>query len=413
MQDGETTAMKPAGGSAAGPGGRGLSQLFAGRYEVGAVLGRGGMGEVRAGHDRRLGRDVAVKVLRPDMACDPAIRERFEHEARLAARLVHPHVVAVFDTGEHDGVPFLVMERLSGRTLADAIAAGPMDAETVRAIGVQILDALDAAHSAGLVHRDVKPGNVLAAAPGTWKVGDFGIAKSLEVGDPSLTLAGLIVGTPVYLAPERLAGGPATVTTDLYAVGAVLYEALSGRRPVDPSASLSAMLTATPTPLTDLRPDVPAGLAGAVASAMDRDPARRYASAAGMAGALRAPEPLPAVPTQTVAMAVPASTAPTQGLAPPAPPVAPRIAVARQGRPPGPGRGRRLPAGVGRRPALLALAAAAVIVVVIVAVALFANRRPAPPASSPVVPATTTPGAGSVPAPLDAALQRLQQAVQP
>src|ERR1700730_3693546 len=180
-----------------------LDLLAGGRYEVAEVIGTGGMGEVRAGRDLRLGRDVAIKLLRADMASQPAIRERFEHEARLAARLLHPHVVAVFDSGEEAGVPYLVMERLSGRTLADEIASGPLDCEVVRVIGIQILDALDAAHTANLVHRDVKPGNVLVATPGSWKVGDFGIAKSLEASDPSLTVLGMIIGTPAYLAPER------------------------------------------------------------------------------------------------------------------------------------------------------------------------------------------------------------------
>lgn len=385
------------------------------------MLGRGGMGEVRAGHDQRLGRDVAVKVLRPDMAGDPAVRERFGHEARLAARLVHPHVVAVFDTGEHDGVPFLVMERLSGRTLADEIASGPLEAETVRAIGLQVLDALGAAHAAGLVHRDVKPGNVLAATPGNWKVGDFGIAKSIEVGDPGLTLAGLIVGTPAYLAPERLAGGPATVATDLYAAGAVLYEALTGRRPVDPAVAPAAMLTATPTPLTVLRPDLPPGLAGAVAGAMERDPARRYTSAAQMAAAMRARQPPATAPTRTVA--VPASMAPTQSLS--APPTAVRPAVATEARPAATAAARPTAAAVPtaaagprdtrlrRRPAVVGVAAVAVLVALVVAVALFARRDNGPTTSSPVVQPTTTPEPGSVPAPLDAALEHLRQSVQP
>jgi serine/threonine protein kinase len=144
--------------------------VLAGRYELGDRLGRGAIGEVRAGRDLRLQREVAVKLLHPEVAAQPSARERFEAEARAAASVVHPNVVAVFDRGEQVGIPFLVMERLSGRTLADAIDEGPMDPATVRQLGVQVLDGLTAAHRAGLIHRDIKPANVLSAGPGTWKV---------------------------------------------------------------------------------------------------------------------------------------------------------------------------------------------------------------------------------------------------
>ena len=153
------------------------------------------MAEVYEGHDERLDRAVAVKVLRPEMAADTGVRERFEAEARSAARLSHPNVVAVFDTGEDEGTPYLVMERLPGETLADRMAAGPVDQAWLRRVAGDVLGALGAAHAAGLVHRDVKPGNILLAADGSAKVADFGIAKSLELaGD--LTGTGLLVGTP-------------------------------------------------------------------------------------------------------------------------------------------------------------------------------------------------------------------------
>jgi serine/threonine protein kinase len=267
--------------------------VLADRYELGPLLGRGGMGEVRAGWDRRLTRRVAVKVLRPDMAVQPEVRRRFEHEARMAAQLVHPSVVAVFDTGEDGEVAFLVMEQLSGRTLSERMAAGRLDAEEARVLGIQVLDALEAAHRIGLVHRDIKPGNILEAGPGGWKVGDFGIAKSLEATDPALTATGLVIGTPAYLAPERLAGGPATPASDLYAAGAVLYEAVAGRRVLPAGAPLAAW-SARPAPLEEVRPDLPPALVGLVTRAMDPDPARRFSSAGEMAeayGSAGCPEP--------------------------------------------------------------------------------------------------------------------------
>jgi serine/threonine protein kinase len=210
--------------------GLGAGSTIAGRYAVGETLGRGGMGEVRAGRDVRLERDVAIKLLSPEVAARPKTRERFEAEARAAARLTHANVVLVYDSGEHDGVPFLVMERLPGRTLADELAEeGPLPPERLRALGIQVLDALSAAHRAGIVHRDVKPGNVLLAADGTVKVADFGIAKSVDGAD--LTTTGMLLGTPSYLSPEQLAGEPATPVSDVYSVGVMLYEALTGERP--------------------------------------------------------------------------------------------------------------------------------------------------------------------------------------
>ena len=154
---------------------------LAGRYELVEVVGRGGMGEVWAARDLRLGRSVAVKLLNPTMASDGGVRERFETEARSAARLSHPSVVQVFDSGEHDGVPFLVMELLPGRTLADEVATGPLDPEPVRRIGIEVLGALEASHRAGVLHRDIKPSNVLLTADGRAKVGDFGIARAPRV----------------------------------------------------------------------------------------------------------------------------------------------------------------------------------------------------------------------------------------
>lgn len=391
--------------------------VLGGRYQLGEELGRGGMGVVRAGVDLRLQRDVAVKLLHSELAAQPGIRDRFEVEARAAASLVHPHVVAVFDSGEEGGIPFLVMERLAGRTLADAIDAGPMDPGAVRELGLQVIDALSAAHASGLIHRDIKPANVLAAGPGNWKVGDFGIAKSVELTDPGLTSTGLVVGTPAYLAPERLAGAAATPASDLYAVGIVLYEALVGRR--SRAQSSPASLVWQPLPALDqVRPGLPPDLVAAVARATMPDPAARFRSAPEMAAWLR-----PKADGQGVA--------PTQAFAsPPATEVfrGPRQGPLAQGfspspRPPWNGPRERLAQLVSRsrqhpRALLAGLAAAVVLVLVIVVLASSGGGPQGAPAVTPTTSVTApAPPAGrspaSLPAPLADALQRLQRAVQP
>jgi eukaryotic-like serine/threonine-protein kinase len=270
--------------------------LIAGRYEVGELLGRGGMAEVYAGVDRRLSRPVAIKLLQESMAARDDVRVRFEAEARAAAAITQPHAVAVYDSGEHEGVPYIVMERLPGDTLADRIATGPvLSAAEARAYGRQVLGALDAAHRVGMVHRDVKPGNILLTGEGTAKIADFGIAKSLDVST-DLTGTGQLIGTPAYLAPEQLAGEPASHQADLYALGIVLYEALTGRKPYDagtPMATARAVIDGNRPALGDLRPDLDPSLVRAVERAMAPDPAARFPSAAAMNAAL-AP---PAVPT--------------------------------------------------------------------------------------------------------------------
>jgi serine/threonine protein kinase len=273
-----------------------------GRYRIDALLGRGGMAEVYDGVDLRLQRPVAIKLLREDLAVQPQLRARFEREGRAAARLNHPAVVAIYDTGEEDGIPFLVMERLSGGTLADRMARGPLDQDWLRRVVVQILSALGAAHAAGVLHRDIKPGNVLLDADGTAKVADFGIAAiadpSTSRADPAsdsgelMTAAGQVLGTPAYLAPERLEGAPATVQTDLYSVGVLLYEGLTGRQPFagpTPLATAVAALSEPSVPIRRLRPDADPRLAGAAERAMSRRPDQRFGSAAEMSAALFGP----------------------------------------------------------------------------------------------------------------------------
>ena len=266
--------------------------LVGGRYRLGEVIGRGGMADVYDGIDERLERAVAVKLLRSEMAMRDDIRVRFQAEARAAAGLSDPNAVAVFDTGEHEGVPFLVMERLPGDTLADYIAMGPIDPEWLCPAAAGVLGALAVAHAAGIVHRDVKPGNILIAADGRAKITDFGIAKSFSSSDEGhrdLTATGQLLGTPAYLAPERLEGAPATARSDLWAFGVVLYEALAGRKPFDgpsPLAVARAVADGAHVPLGTVRPDLDPRLVASVERAMAPDPADRFATADEMAAAL-------------------------------------------------------------------------------------------------------------------------------
>jgi hypothetical protein len=278
---------------------------IADRYELAEPLGHGGMADVWAARDLRLRRDVAVKFLSPDVATRADGKTRFEAEARSAASLNHPNIVTVYDSGEHDGSPFLVMERLPGRTLADEIADAPLEPERALIVARDVLAALEAAHGAGIVHRDIKPANVLLCPDGTAKVADFGIAKASSEVD--VTTGRMILGTPAYLAPERLAGRPATPASDLYSVGVLLYEALSGRAPFEgpsPVAVAKAVQSELPPPLAELRPELPGHLVAAVARAMDKDPDRRFASATEMAHGLSSP-----VPTQNQPQNHPQKTA--------------------------------------------------------------------------------------------------------
>jgi len=284
------------------------TNVIAGRYRIEGPLGRGGMAEVRAGTDLRLQRPVAVKFLLPEMAARDDIRRRFEAEARAAASFSDPHAVAVFDTGEHEGQPYIVMERLPGETLADRIRAGPVDPTWLRRVTREVLGALAAAHAVGLVHRDVKPGNILVTADGHAKIADFGIAKSLErdgsegPGSLDLTGTGQLLGTPAYLPPERLDGGPATAKSDLYSLGVVLYEALTGRSPFPgdtPLATARAIVAGQYRPLHEVKPGLDPALVATVERAMATDPARRFDSAPAMSAAL-AERPLVAAGDPTV-----------------------------------------------------------------------------------------------------------------
>src|SRR5436189_2841664 len=288
-------------------------EVLGGRYELRGVLGRGGMAEVRDGWDVRLGRPVAVKLLYPVFTSQPDNRMRFEVEARAAAALNHPHIVSVHDSGEHAGMPYIVMERLPGGTLADVIARGPLPQPQVRSILDDVLSALAAAHAAGILHRDIKPANILFSASGQAKVADFGVAKS---AGSAHTMTGQIVGTMAYLSPARIAGRPASVADDLYAVGVVGYEALTGRRayPQENIAELArAICEGVPPPLAMVRPDVDPALAAVIERAMAQEPAWRFGGADEMRAALAGRAP---VRSATRVMAAPLPDPATMGVAP-------------------------------------------------------------------------------------------------
>jgi serine/threonine protein kinase len=375
---------------------------LADRYEVGPVIGVGGMGEVRAGHDLRLDRPVAVKLLRTDLAQQPNAREAFEREARAAARLSHPRVVAIYDTGEEDGVPYIVMERLPGRTLATEIAQGPLDPATVRRLALQVLAALQAAHDAGIVHRDVKPSNILLTDRGDAKVADFGIAKSLD--DDHTT--GAVLGTATYMAPERIAGAPANPASDLYSLGVVLYEAVSGANPFvaeHPVAVLRAVQEGAAPPLSE---DVDRRLRDTIERAMARDASIRFASAREMAASLEAD---PSEATEPITSGGDTARLPTAALPAPSPPR--RVEAKR--------RSRALRDTLQQRTAAIIGAAAAIGAVVALVVVLTSTgedlnpRSSVPPSTSPTAPVASNSTQPSLPAPLADAFDDLDRAIQP
>jgi serine/threonine protein kinase len=253
------------------------------------VIGHGGMGDIHAAWDDQMDRPVAIKLLRLDLAHLPGMRARVQVEARAAAKLAHPNVVTVLDSGVHDGRPFIAMELLEGRTLADEIALGPLSEDRVREMGEQVLAALGAAHAVGILHRDVKPGNVLIGGERLWKVADFGIAKWSN-DEITITRTGELLGSPSYLAPERLTGSPASPCSDIYSVGVLLYEALAGRRPFEGTDAWSVGLAICEgrfAPIRSIRRDADPELCGAIEHAMATDPDQRFQTAEAMALALR------------------------------------------------------------------------------------------------------------------------------
>lgn len=251
-----------------------------GRYRLDALLGRGGMAEVFRATDTKLARTVAVKVILATHAAEEHFLERFLREARMVASLEHPNILPVYDFGEENGVPFLVMPYLPGGSLGDRLKAGPVPLAVASSWIAQLSDALDAAHAAGVLHRDVKPANVLLGKDDRLFLADFGIAKILE-NEPGLTATGVVVGTPIYMAPEQAQGHPASPATDRYALAVVAFEILAGRPPFEGDNALSLMHqhVATPPPMLSRRvAGLPAGLDAVLSQALAKDPSQRPAT---------------------------------------------------------------------------------------------------------------------------------------
>jgi eukaryotic-like serine/threonine-protein kinase len=317
-----------------------IGSVFDGRYRIERKLGAGGMADVYLAEDQELGRRVAIKILNDRHAADDSFIERFRREAKNAAGLSHPNIVSIYDRGEAEGTYYIAMEYLDGRSLKELIVGrGPAPIKIAIDYARQILAAVGFAHKHGIVHRDIKPHNVLVGGEGRLKVTDFGIARS---GASQMTEVGSIIGTAQYLSPEQARGAPVDQTSDLYSVGVVLYEMLTGQVPFTGDTPLEiAMkhLSEVPVPPSELRPEVPHDLDSVVLRALAKDPHERYRSAEEMDADLqRVLEGLPLDPeTETAATAVLAGSgvmaaAPTSVMTRPT--VAPPIGTAPPGHTP-------------------------------------------------------------------------------
>ncbi|HEX7546706.1 MAG TPA: serine/threonine-protein kinase, partial [Gemmatimonadaceae bacterium] len=269
-----------------------------GPYEILSPLGAGGMGEVYRARDTRLERTVAIKVLLDQLSGSAEVRQRFEREAKAISQLSHPHICALYDVGNQDGVEYVVMEYLEGETLADRLVSGPLPLNQMLRYGAEIADALDKAHRQGIVHRDLKPGNVMLTKTGV-KLLDFGLAKAIAPAIPmsdltsnptaaarsNLTQEGTLLGTVPYMAPEQLEAKEADGRTDIFALGATLYEMATGRKAFSGSSRaslISAILRDEPPPISSIQPMTPHALDRAVRKCLAKDPEGRWQNAADL-----------------------------------------------------------------------------------------------------------------------------------
>lgn len=292
------------------------SRVLGDRYELAELLGQGGMAEVYRARDTRLGRSVAVKILRTDLARDPAFERRFEREAQACAGMSHPNVVAVFDTGVHTedqtAIPYLVMEYIDGTTLKDLLMTGRrLLPQRALEITAGVLSALEYSHQQGIIHRDIKPANVMLTRTGEVKVMDFGIARAVDDAENTMTQASTVMGTAQYLSPEQGRGESADARSDIYAVGCLLYELLTSRPPFtgDTTASIVYQhVRENPVPPSQIDPEVSAAADAVVLKAMAKNAENRYQTAAEMrSDVLRAAdgEPVRATPVLDQTTAVP------------------------------------------------------------------------------------------------------------
>ncbi len=276
-------------------------RVLSGRYELGELIGRGGMADVFRGIDTRLGRTVAIKLLRPDLARDPQFQARFKREAQAVAALNHPSIVAVFDTGDHAvpgghddtvRVPYIVMEYVAGKTIRDLIRAKEVTIDQAIDFSLGVLSALDYSHKAGIVHRDIKPANVMFCPDSnSVKVMDFGIARAMADSSATMTQTQAVVGTAQYLSPEQARGETVDARSDLYSAGCLLYEMLTGRPPFIGDSPVSVAyqhVREIPEPASSLNPDVSEALDSVLAKALQKNRADRFQDAAAFRRALRA-----------------------------------------------------------------------------------------------------------------------------
>src|SRR5579884_2193124 len=269
-----------------------------GAYEIVDKLGEGGMGEVWRAHDARLNRSVAVKILPADVANDPVRRARFEQEARSLGALNHPNIVAVYATGQDDGIAYIVSELVDGETLRAVLERGPLGTRKAVQYGIQISEALAAAHAAGIVHRDLKPENIMVARNGRVKVLDFGLARQtvVETSDRTATIAlstpGVVMGTVGYMSPEQVRGEAVDARSDIFSFGAVLYEMAAGKRAFQKDSSVETMHAILnddpPEPQAIDGARLPPALDGIIRRCLEKQPGDRFQSAADLAFALRA-----------------------------------------------------------------------------------------------------------------------------
>src|SRR5215472_3179266 len=278
-----------------------------GPYEITAPIGSGGMGEVYRARDTRLDRTIAIKVLNSSLASSPELKQRFEREGRAVSKLNHPHICTLYDIGQQDGTDYLVMEFLEGESLAERLRRGALPSPEVLKIGIEIADALDKAHRIGIVHRDIKPGNIMLTPSGGAKLLDFGLAKPLNamasaasssgsapsftaaptLTNPSpvspLTTEGTILGTVQYMSPEQIEGKEADARSDIFSFGAVLYELATGKRAFQGKSQLkvaSAILEDDPQPATAIQPNIAPALNHVIGTCLAKDPENRFQSAA-------------------------------------------------------------------------------------------------------------------------------------